>query len=96
MLIYNPKDWFTFILKVHKSDTLRKLGPMILVIALYSIAIAYWEQEYLDITDHPWIKNIPIMHSLLGLRSQFFSYFARIQPMIDGGKVENFGGNLSM
>ena len=66
MLIYNPKDWFTFILKVHKSDTLRKLGPMILVIALYSIAIAYWEQEYLDITDHPWIKNIPIMHSLLG------------------------------
>jgi len=66
MLIYNPKDWFTFILKFHKSDTLRQLAPMIITITLYSILVAYWEKEYLDITNYPWIKNIPIMHSLLG------------------------------
>lgn len=66
MLIYNPKDWFTFILKVHKSDTLRQLAPMIVVISLYSIGVAYVEKEWLEIEDYGWIKNIPIMHSLLG------------------------------
>lgn len=66
MIIYNPKDWFLFVFKIHKSDTLRKLAPLLLIIGLYSLGIAYWEMEYLHLSSNSWVKNLPIMHSLLG------------------------------
>ncbi len=103
MLIYNPKDWFTFILKVHRSDTLRQLSPMILVITIYSLGVAYWEKEYLDISDHPWIKNIPIMHSLLGFAISILLVF-RTNTAYDRwwegrklwGQLVNVSRNLAM
>ncbi len=66
MLIYNPKNWFGVIFQFHKSDTIRKLFPLMVIIALYSLVIAYWEIEYLKLTDKSWLKNIPVMHTLLG------------------------------
>jgi putative membrane protein len=66
MLIYNPKDWIKFLFRIHKSDTLRKLFPLMIFVALYSAAIAYWEMEYLHLSANSWIKNIPLMHNLLG------------------------------
>jgi len=35
MISYNPKEWFTFIFKFHKSDTVRKLLPLLLGIGIY-------------------------------------------------------------
>lgn len=103
MLIYNPKDWFTFILKVHKSDTLRQLGPMIIVITIYSLVVAYWEKEYLDISNNTWIKNIPIMHSLLGFAISILLVF-RTNTAYDRwwegrklwGQLVNVSRNLAM
>jgi ion channel-forming bestrophin family protein len=66
MLDYNPKDWFSFIFKVHKSDTVRKLFPMILAIGAYSGLVAYLEMEYWRLSDNSHLKNIPVMHGLLG------------------------------
>ena len=43
MISYNPRDWFTFIFRFHKSDTLRQLFPLIVAIAIYSVAIATLE-----------------------------------------------------
>lgn len=66
MLIYNPKNWFGIIFQFHKADTIRKLSPLMLVMMIYSLVIAYFEIEYFHLSDKSWVKNIPIMHSLLG------------------------------
>lgn len=66
MKAYNPKDWFRVLFFFHKSDTLFRLFPLMLFVAAYSLGIAYWEKELLHLTDKSWVKNIPIMHSLLG------------------------------
>ncbi len=65
MISYQPKDWFTFIFRFHKADTLRKLAPLILSIIFYTIIVAYLELKYLNLTDNSEIKNISMMHSLL-------------------------------
>jgi Predicted membrane protein len=66
MIVYNPKDWFHATFTLHRSDTIRKLFPLLLVMALYSWGIAYWELEYLKLSERSWVKNITILHNLLG------------------------------
>ena len=66
MISYNPKDWFTFIFRFHKADTVRKLMPLIIGISIYAGAIAWLEMEYWRLSDRSFIKNIPVMHTLLG------------------------------
>ena len=66
MLIYNPKDWVHFLFRIHKSDTLRKLFPLMFFVFIFSVGVAYWEIEYLHLSDKSWVKNVPVMHSLLG------------------------------
>lgn len=66
MIIYNPKDWFHSTFSLHKSDTARKLFPLILFMAVYSGGIAYFEMEYLKLSELSWVKNITLVHSLLG------------------------------
>jgi ion channel-forming bestrophin family protein len=65
MLAYNPKDWMTFIFRAHKTDTVRKLAPMILVIGAYAAIIAFLEINVWQLSDKSYVKNIPIMHTLL-------------------------------
>lgn len=66
MITYNPKDWFSFIFKFHKADTFRELFPLIIGIGIYSAIIAYLELHYFKLSDTSHVKNIPIMHGLLG------------------------------
>ncbi|MFA6058515.1 MAG: bestrophin family protein [Taibaiella sp.] len=66
MKAYNPKDWFKVLFDIQKSDTLWKLFPLMIFVAIYSLGIAYWEIEYLKLSEKSWVKNIHIMHSLLG------------------------------
>ncbi len=66
MIAYNPKDWMTFIFRFHKADTFRKLLPIIAVICIYSGAIAWLEIEYWKLAETSHVKNIPIMHGMLG------------------------------
>ncbi|MGO4821621.1 MULTISPECIES: bestrophin family protein [unclassified Flavobacterium] len=66
MISYNPKDWITFIFRFHKADTFRQLIPMMLFIGLYSAGIAYLEIEYWDLPEDSHVKNISIMHGMLG------------------------------
>lgn len=63
---YNPKEWLSFIFRFHRSDTFIKLWPMILLISLYSGAIAYFEINYWKWDESNKLKNIVVMHSLLG------------------------------
>ena len=66
MISYNPKEWFTFIFRFHKADTFRKLFPLILGICAYSWLIVYLEIEFFKLGENSHVKNIPVMHSLLG------------------------------
>lgn len=65
MLSYNPKDWLTFLFKFHKSDTLRQLFPLIILIGIYSGLVCFIEIEYFGINDKSYIKNITIVHGIL-------------------------------
>lgn len=66
MITYNPKDWFLFIFRLHKSDTIRKLFPMIIGMGLYSWLVAYLELEYWKIGSNSLVKNVSLLHNLLG------------------------------
>jgi len=66
MISYNTKDWFTFIFRFHKADTFRKLLPLIVAISMYAGTIVWLELEYWKLSESSYVKNIPIMHGLLG------------------------------
>ena len=66
MISYNTKDWFTFIFRIHKADTFRTLIPIMLAIAVYAGIIGYLEVEYWKLSEDSYIKNITIMHGMLG------------------------------
>lgn len=66
MVIYNPKDWFTFIFKFHKADTFQRLKYMIVCILIYSLLIAFIEKELFHVDNASLIKNISLLHTLLG------------------------------
>ncbi|THU40712.1 bestrophin [Niastella caeni] len=65
MITYNPKDWFTFIFRFHKADTLRQLAPLIIGICAYCWIIAYLELNVFKLSKSSHITNITSMHSLL-------------------------------
>ncbi len=66
MVSYNTKDWFTFIFRFHKADTFRTLLPIMLAIGVYSGIVGYLEVEYWQLSDTSYVKNITIMHGMLG------------------------------
>ena len=66
MINYNPKEWFTFIFRFHKADTFRKLGPMLIGICIYSGLIAIAELEWWKLSDKNNLRNLPVLHTLLG------------------------------
>lgn len=66
MIAYNPKDWFTFIFKLHKADTFRALFLMIICIGIYTGIIAWLEIEIVQLGKESNVKNLNIMHNMLG------------------------------
>ena len=66
MIKYNPKEWFTFIFRLHKADTVRQLTPMMLSISLYVAIVAFLEIEVFKLGENSHLKNITVMHGMLG------------------------------
>jgi ion channel-forming bestrophin family protein len=66
MIRYNTKDWLLFIFQFHKSDTVRRLFPLIIVICIYTGLICFLEKEVFHLQDTSHLKNISVMHSMLG------------------------------
>ncbi|PJJ79379.1 bestrophin family protein [Mucilaginibacter auburnensis] len=65
MIEYNPKSWFTFIFRIHKADTFRKLLPLMIGIAVYSWIIVYLETTVFKLGESSHIKNIGLVHTIL-------------------------------
>jgi ion channel-forming bestrophin family protein len=66
MIAYNPKDWFTFIFKLHKADTFRALFLMLICIGVYTGIITWLELEYVQLGKDSNVKNLNILHNMLG------------------------------
>ena len=62
MVTYNPKDWFSLIIKFHKSDTFRVLLPVLISVGVYAAIVVILEVHYFHIET----KNPTVMHSILG------------------------------
>jgi putative membrane protein len=103
MINYNPKEWASFIFHIHKADTFRKLWPLMLGIAVFSAGIAYLGFHFIDMTQLPFVKNIGVMHSLLGFVISMLLVF-RTNTSYDRwwegrkllGALVNVSRNLSM
>ena len=66
MISYNPKDWLRFIFNIHKADTIRKLFPLMVFVGAYSWLIAYLEMDYFRLSEQSHLKNLSLLHNLLG------------------------------
>ncbi|MGH2666292.1 bestrophin family protein [Flavobacterium sp.] len=66
MISYNPKEWFTFIFRFHKADTFRTLFPLIIGISVYCWIVDYLVLDFFKMTGDANLKNITVMHSMLG------------------------------
>lgn len=66
MKVYNPKDWFFAVSHITKSEHSKKIFPLLILVSIFSYGIAYLELEYLKLSESSWVKNVTIVHSLLG------------------------------
>lgn len=66
MIAYNPKEWFSFIFKLHKADTFQKLFKMMFLMGVYATAVVYLEMYVLKLSERSHIKNLTNFHTLLG------------------------------
>lgn len=66
MVSYDSKAWFSFIFKFHRGDTFKKLFGVMCAIAVYSAIIAFLELEYFKLSDSSHVKNVTVMHTMLG------------------------------
>jgi len=65
MITYDSRNWFKA-LALHRSDTFRKLVPLLLLVGLFTAGVRYLEVEYLHMSESSDVSNLPVMHSLLG------------------------------
>ena len=66
MRVYDNKHWISVLLSMHKSDTLKTLGSGMVAMAVYAGIVAYLEIEYFKIDKDSSIRNISLIHTLLG------------------------------
>ena len=65
MTTYDPRNWLTA-LAIHRSDTFRKLYPLLILVGFFTWGVGYWEIQYLKLSSTSLASNMPIMHSILG------------------------------
>ncbi|MBN9297254.1 MAG: hypothetical protein J0I41_09590 [Filimonas sp.] len=66
MISYNPKKWLVYIVRFPKADTFRKILPLLIFMCIYSYAITYLEINYWKLSQNSNLKNVLLMHNLLG------------------------------
>jgi putative membrane protein len=67
MITYNPKDWFTFIFKIHRYETFRQLIPLMIGVSVYAGLITYLEvHTFLNADSKELTKSISTIFSILG------------------------------
>lgn len=75
MISHDPKSWLELPYHFHRSDTLRRLFPWILIVFAYSGGIAWLEIEFWRLSENHHLKNVTVMHTLLGFVISFLLVF---------------------
>lgn len=76
MISYNAKDWFTFIFRIHKTETMQRLFPLLLGVGVYAGSWAYIENVFFaENKSIDLLKNIGIVYSILGFTLSLFLVF---------------------
>ncbi len=76
MISYNAKDWFTYIFKIHKTETMKRLLPLLLGVGIYAGFWAYFENIYLaEDKTIDLFQHIGIIYSILGFTLSLFLVF---------------------
>ncbi len=75
MIAHDPKSWFTWPYHFHRSDTARRLFPWILAMFAYAGFVAWMEMEIWQLSDDSRLRNVTIMHTLLGFVISFLLVF---------------------
>jgi ion channel-forming bestrophin family protein len=65
MITYDSRNWIAA-LALHRSDTFRKLFPMLTAVGVFTWLVGYIETEYLHLSRQDAVNNLPVMHSLMG------------------------------
>jgi putative membrane protein len=65
MITYDSRNWFKA-LALHRSDTFRKLLPLLILVGLFTLGVGWLEVKYLKMSSSSLVSNLPIMHSILG------------------------------
>lgn len=104
MISYNAKDWFTFIFKIHKTETMQRLLPLLLGVGVYSGCWAFIENIFFaDNKTIDLFNNIGIVYSILGFTLSLFLVF-RTNTAYDRwwegrrlwGELNNAARNISL
>jgi putative membrane protein len=66
MVYYNPKEWFSFIFKLDKADTLRELLPLILAVSAYAGIVIYLLIDFWHLPDSSLLKKVGFVHQTVG------------------------------
>ena len=67
MISYNPKEWFTFLFRIHRYETFRQLLPLMVGVAVYSGLVAYVElYSFFSLETKEQTKSISTIFSILG------------------------------
>lgn len=65
MITYDPRNWIAA-LALHRSDTFRKLLPILALVGLFTWAVGYIEVQHLRLSSRDLVSNLPVAHSLMG------------------------------
>lgn len=66
MIAEDSSKWLRPVFEFHKADTFRKLLPMMLLMSFITAGFVWLELQYLHLRDSHPLKNVTLMHSLLG------------------------------
>ncbi len=66
MVSYNPKEWFSQIIRLHSADTVRKLTPTMISLAGLTLLIVIIDKHAFHIGPEHQVVKISMMYSLLG------------------------------
>lgn len=65
MITYDSRNWFRA-MAIHRSDTFRKLWPLLLVVGAFTYVVGHIEMRAFGSTAESFARHLPVMHSLLG------------------------------
>lgn len=66
MVYYNPKEWFSFIFKINKAETLRELFPLMIAVGVYAGVVTYLLIDFWHLPDTSILKKVIFIHQTIG------------------------------